>query len=415
MPRGDSTMPHVTPSGASFHSASISAVLAGAPGEGESFLHPRPTTTMTTAIHANLIRRLYHSAKAAGDVVLGPGIARVREDLCGHVILDELAVALARVVELRGEERGAVARACRLLHVVRHDHDRVLLLELAHQLLDPRGRDRIERAARLVHQHDLGLDRDRAGDAQALLLAARHAERRAREAILDLVPQRRAAQRPLDDLVELLAIANAVDPRAVRDVVVDALRERVRLLEHHADPAADLGRRDLAVVEVDTLIEDLALDPRARDQVVHPIQAAQHGGLAAARGPDERRDLVLADGQGHAAHRLVGAVEDVEVCDHVDSGGGHQGFQHARAELGDGRRVRPHGGRSGDTDGLCRIDDHTSYFLRVASAVMTRAMTVRVNVSTTTARAAPPPRSCAFATASFAFSKIRADSAVSSP
>src|SRR3569833_746806 len=87
MPRGDSTMPNVTPSGASFHSASISAVLAGDPGEGEYFLHPRPTTAKPTATHANLILCLYLSVKAAGDVVLGPGFALVREDLCGLVIL----------------------------------------------------------------------------------------------------------------------------------------------------------------------------------------------------------------------------------------------------------------------------------------------------------------------------------------
>ena len=80
-------------------------------------------------------------------------------------------------VELGGEERGAVADARGLLHVVRDDHDREPALELAHQLLDPRGGDRIERAARLVHQHDLGLDGDRARDAQALLLTTGQTER----------------------------------------------------------------------------------------------------------------------------------------------------------------------------------------------------------------------------------------------
>ena len=46
------------------------------------------------------------------------------------------------------------------------------------KLLDLRGGDRIERGARLVHQDHLGLDGDRARDAEALLLAAR--QRRAR-------------------------------------------------------------------------------------------------------------------------------------------------------------------------------------------------------------------------------------------
>ena len=66
------------------------------------------------------------------------------------------------------------------------------LLELEHQVLDPAGGDRVERRARLVHQDHVGLDGERAGDAEALLLAAGHAEGVRLEAVLDLVPQRRA-------------------------------------------------------------------------------------------------------------------------------------------------------------------------------------------------------------------------------
>ena len=49
----------------------------------------------------------------------------------------------------------------------------------------------------------LGLDGDRPGDAQPLLLTARQAEAGRLQPVLDLVPQRGAAQRPLDDLVEV--------------------------------------------------------------------------------------------------------------------------------------------------------------------------------------------------------------------
>ena len=52
-------------------------------------------------------------------------------------------------------------------------------------------------------QEHLGLDGDGAGDAQALLLAAGEAERALVQAVLDLVPQRGAAQAALDDLVEV--------------------------------------------------------------------------------------------------------------------------------------------------------------------------------------------------------------------
>ena len=63
------------------------------------------------------------------------------------------------------EERRAVGNSGRLLHVVRHDHDRVLLLKLDRELLDPPGRDRVKRRGRLVHEEDLGLHGERAGDA----------------------------------------------------------------------------------------------------------------------------------------------------------------------------------------------------------------------------------------------------------
>ena len=107
------------------------------------------------------------------DVVLGQlffGLVKI--DRVAH--LDEVAGA----VVAHREERGPVADAGRLLHVVGHDDDRVVLAQLGHQLLDAEGRDGIERRRRLVHEDHLRVDRERPGDAQPLLLPAR--ERRAR-------------------------------------------------------------------------------------------------------------------------------------------------------------------------------------------------------------------------------------------
>src|SRR3954447_11423496 len=87
-------------------------------------------------------------AHLAGDVGLGARVRRVGEDLLGVVELDDPARAVLLVVELDREERGLVRHACRLLHVVGDDHDRVLLLELELQVLDLPGRDRVERRAR---------------------------------------------------------------------------------------------------------------------------------------------------------------------------------------------------------------------------------------------------------------------------
>ena len=97
-------------------------------------------------------------------------------------------------------------------------------------------------------------------------------------------------------------------------VVVDRLGERVGLLEDHPDPAADLDPVDAAAVEVVTVVEQLPGDAEARDRVVHPVQAAQEGRLAAARRPDDRRDHVAVDVQRDALDRPRGAVGDRQVA-----------------------------------------------------------------------------------------------------
>ncbi|PAV92986.1 hypothetical protein WR25_06722 [Diploscapter pachys] len=94
----------------------------------------------------------------------GPFLPRVGEDVAGRAAFDQLAEV---------EEGGALGDARGLLHVVRDDDDGVATAQFVDQLLDARGGDGIERAARFVHQDDFGFHRDGAGDAQPLLLAPR--------------------------------------------------------------------------------------------------------------------------------------------------------------------------------------------------------------------------------------------------
>ena len=89
----------------------------------------------------------------------------------GPVVFDEDARAPA-FVDLEAEERRHVGDPRGLLHVVRDDHERVVVLQLVHELLDRRRCDRVEGRGRLVEQQHVRLDRDRARDAQPLLLAA---------------------------------------------------------------------------------------------------------------------------------------------------------------------------------------------------------------------------------------------------
>ena len=138
-----------------------------------------------------------------------------------------------------------------------------------------------------------------------ILLTAGHGERGFVQAVLGLVPDGGVAERGLDDLVELDAAADAVGARTVGDVVVDGHRERVRLLEYHADAAAQ--QVDVTVfVDVLTVELDVACDAAALYEVVHAVERAQQGALAAAGRADERGDLVGLDVQ-------VDVVQGVEI------------------------------------------------------------------------------------------------------
>jgi hypothetical protein len=196
------------------------------------------------------------------------------------------------------------------------DDDRVVALQLVDQLLDALRGDRIERRGGLVHQQHFGLDGQRPGDAQALLLAAGQRQRRFVQPVLDLVPQRRLAQALLDPLVQpRLAVDQPVQADAVGDVLEDRLRERVRLLEHHPDLASQrdhVGARRVHVLAVDL---HRALDAGPDHDVVHPVQRAQKGALAAARRPDERGHQVGAHAERDARERLLGPVVEVQRLD----------------------------------------------------------------------------------------------------
>src|SRR3954471_4337776 len=134
----------------------------------------------------------------SGDVVLGASVVGVGEEL----------VRVRELDQLPGQhEGGLVGHARGLLHVVRDDHDREALLELEHELLDLQRGDRVERRRGLVHDDHLGLHGDRPGDAQALLLAAAEADAGLAEAVLDLLPESRGAQRLLHALLDVPALA----------------------------------------------------------------------------------------------------------------------------------------------------------------------------------------------------------------
>eukprot|EP00952_Eustigmatos_sp_NYUAD-ZCMA_P002733 11978-Eustigmatos_ZCMA.PRE.1 len=72
------------------------------------------------------------------------------EDLLGRAILNQPPEV---------HERRVIRNPRRLLHVVRHDGDRVVGLELVHQFFHLAGGDGVERGGGLVEQQHRGLDR----------------------------------------------------------------------------------------------------------------------------------------------------------------------------------------------------------------------------------------------------------------
>src|SRR5437868_214873 len=256
------------------------------------------------------------SAEAAGHVILGPPVGGCGEDLRGRVVLDQLAEPLSLVAARDGEERGHVGDTRGLLHVVRDDDERVLALEVEQGLVDRLRRDRIECRRGLVHEHDVRLDGDRTRDTEALLLAAGEREAAGLEAILDLVPEGGLRERALDAIVEVVLHAEHAAPP--RDVVVDRLREGVRPLEDHADVAAHGHRIDVRRADVLAVVPDRSGLLETRDEVVHPVEAADVRALAAARRPDDGRDEVLVDLHRDVLDRRLRAVDRVERFDLKD-------------------------------------------------------------------------------------------------
>src|SRR5262249_6368128 len=122
-----------------------------------------------------------------------------------------------------------------------------------------------------------------------------------------------------------------------------------------------LGRQDVLAVE-----QHLALGALVGIEVIHAVEHAQQGRLAAARRADEGGDLVLVERKADPLQGLGLAVEEVEVAD---------GDLLAKA-LGVDRGVGD--GRGGERSKLVHDD-----FLWAAStrAMMLSASTARVMIS----------------------------------
>ena len=237
---------------------------------------------------------------------------RPREDLEDVALLDDAsAFDHGDIVGDRADHR----------HFVRDEQDRQakLRVDAGEKVEDRARRFRIERRSRLVGEQHLRVRGERAGDADALLLAAGEFGRVA----IALVGKS-------DEKEEL------VDPRPDRGAVVagdlerqgDILggsprREQVEMLEDHADRTPRVAKRGLGQGGDFGAVDDNPAGAR----LFKPVDQADQGRLAGARTPDHAKHRALADGQIDGLERRHGRLAA------------------AREDLGDARKA--HHGRRG--------------------------------------------------------------------
>ncbi len=187
---------------------------------------------------------------------------------------------------------------------VRDEHRRPVGRERPQRLVDRGLGGCVDRGRGVVEDEDARVGEHRAGERDALALAARQRHPPLADEGVVAVGQRR------DERVHLRRHGGRLDlgvrrvRPAVGDVGADGVGEQERLLEHHAQLPAQVdqpqvGQRDPAQAQL------------ARLGVVEPRQQQPDRGLPRARRPDERERLARRDGQTDAVeHRLAPRVAE---------------------------------------------------------------------------------------------------------
>ena len=169
----------------------------------------------------------------------------------------------------------------------------------------------IDVAGRLVGDQQFGPGDDRAGDGDALLLAARQRRRPGAGAVGEPDPGQHLAHRPLD-----LGLVMPGDAQRKRDIVERRqMADQPEVLEDHADPAAEGGQR-LARRVAQFLAEQA--DPAAR-RALGEVEQFEQRGLARARRAGEEIEAAAAQPEVEVAQHLgAGAVAQAHPVEFDD-------------------------------------------------------------------------------------------------
>ena len=122
-------------------------------------------------------------------------------------------------------------------------------------------------------------------------------------------------QPPFDRLHHLRSRSHpAVNPQPEPQILQDRQVKNIGPLEHHPHLAPKGDQIGLGVEDIFVVDDDLAFDPDALDQIVHPVEAPKQRALAAARRPDHRGDVPVGDPDRDLVQRQEIAVVQIQVC-----------------------------------------------------------------------------------------------------
>ena len=184
-------------------------------------------------------------------------------------------------------------------------------VERGEQVQDALRHGRVDVAGRLVGDEQFGAGDDRAGDGDALLLAARQRRRARAGAVGEPDPGEHLAHRALD-----LVLAMPGDAQRQRDIVERRqMADEAEILEHHADAAAEGGQQ--VARGVGQFLAEQA-DPAAR-RALREVEQFEQRGLARARRAGEEIELPRAKPEveiaQHFAARAVAQANAVKFDD----------------------------------------------------------------------------------------------------
>ena len=251
-------------------------------------------------------RRASRTRVTSSEVALG--LARLDRPLGGQVDVDDLRDP----ARPRGHDDDPRRQEDRLGDAVGHEHDgRPGPSPDAHQLgVHPLAGHLVEGAERLVHEQQLRIERQRPGDRDALLHAARQ------------LPRMPLGERlELDEAEQVGGPAAALVGRVAHDLErqLDVLGDRPPVHQDRAPgrPSRSRGPAGPAPAGLPLIVD------RAAGRLGQVADEPQQGRLAAAGRTDERDELALADRQVdrfERRHRGVARAEDLADPGRLDDG-----------------------------------------------------------------------------------------------